>query len=135
MKPLIATAVFGLIMMFCSLFVKEKKNVSLIAVILLTALTGCYIWELVELTRADGIAQPLFNNMLSYDSFSIWFGTLISGVTLLYVLLSARSIEQVGSHVGEYYALIFFILCGVNLLSGFGNLLILFLGIEILSIP
>ncbi len=35
----------------------------------------------------------------------------------------------------EYYALIFFILCGVNLLSAYNNLLILFLGIEIISIP
>src|SRR5690606_32471891 len=45
------------------------------------------------------------------------------------------NIEKVGRHVGEYYALLFFILVGINLLSSYNNLLILFLGIEILSIP
>ncbi len=105
------------------------------AVVLLAALTGLHIWELVELSQANGVVRPLFNNMLRYDTFSIWFGTLTSAITLLYVLLNARHIEQVGQHAGEYYALIFFILTGVNLLSGYSNMLILFLGIEILSIP
>jgi NADH-quinone oxidoreductase subunit N len=37
--------------------------------------------------------------------------------------------------VAEYFALISFILVGVYLLSGYNNLLMLFLGIEIMSIP
>lgn len=135
MKPLIATAVFGVIMMFAALSAKEKKSLSNLAIILLAILTGLHIWELVQLSHANGMVQPLFDGMLRYDTFSIWFGTLMSGVTLLFVLLTARQIEKVGQHVGEYYALIFFILSGLNLLSGYSNLLILFLGIEILSIP
>ena len=35
----------------------------------------------------------------------------------------------------EYFALIFFILCGIVLVASFKSLLILFLGIEIISIP
>jgi len=35
----------------------------------------------------------------------------------------------------EYFALIFFVLCGVSILSSFNTLLMLFVGIEILSIP
>ena len=100
-------------------------------------MTGLIIFNVVELCAVikGGIPTPLFNGMIRYDSFSVWFNTLMSGVGLLYILLSGRNIERVGQHVGEYYALIFFIYCGVNLLSSYSNLLILFLGIEIISIP
>jgi NADH-quinone oxidoreductase subunit N len=134
MKPLIASALFAVIMMFAALAVKEKRTFTNIAIFLLAAFTGINIWELCNSFQGNG-TELLFNGMLRYDSFSLWFNTLMSGITLLYVLLCGKHIEQVGKHVGEYYALIFFILCGVNLISAYGNLLILFLGIEILSIP
>jgi len=134
MKPLIAAALFGILLMFASIFAKEKKTLSNFAIILLIILTGINIWELTEAVQA-GVAEPLFHGMLRYDSFSLWFNTLISGITLLLVLLNAKNIERVGNHVGEYYALIFFILVGVNLLASYDNMLILFLGIEIISIP
>ena len=59
----------------------------------------------------------------------------MSGCTLLYVLLMGNEIQKVGAHVAEYFALIFFILCGVFLLSTYNNMIMLFIGIEILSIP
>src|SRR6186713_2381903 len=37
--------------------------------------------------------------------------------------------------VAECFALIFFVLCGVSVVSSFNTLLMLFLGIEIISIP
>ena len=55
--------------------------------------------------------------------------------TLLYFLLNGRDIEKVGNNVSEYFALIFFIFCGVAIASSFNTLLMLFLGIEIMSIP
>lgn len=104
------------------------------AALFMAGLTVFNIVELYALIKG-GITAPLFNGMIRYDSFSVWFNTLMSGVGLLYILLCGKHIERVGQHVGEYYALLFFILCGVNLLSSYGNLLILFLGIEIISIP
>jgi NADH-quinone oxidoreductase subunit N len=43
--------------------------------------------------------------------------------------------EKISKDYAEYFALIFFILCGSFLVSSFQSLLILFLGIEIISIP
>jgi NADH-quinone oxidoreductase subunit N len=63
------------------------------------------------------------------------FNTIALISTLLYLLLSARDMEKVGINYAEYLALIFFILCGITLTSSFKSLLILFLGIEIISIP
>jgi NADH-quinone oxidoreductase subunit N len=49
--------------------------------------------------------------------------------------LNGAEIEKVGEHVGEYYALIFFILSGIAIAATFNTLLMLFIGIEIISIP
>lgn len=133
MKPLIASTIFGVLMMFVSLSVRGKRATSSLAAILLAVLVGINIWELYAILHSG--TQIPFGSMLIYDSFSLWFNVLMTAATLLYVLLCRKSIERVGQHVAEYYALIFFILCGVNLLSAYGNMLMLFLGIEILSIP
>jgi NADH-quinone oxidoreductase subunit N len=55
--------------------------------------------------------------------------------TLIFFLLSGKEMEKVGLPYSDYFALIFFILCGIVLSSSFSSLLILFLGIEIISIP
>jgi len=121
-------------MMFAALSVKEKKTFTSLAAVLLLALCGVNVYELTHIMNGE-ISGALFNGMLKYGSFSVWFNTLMCGIALLYVLLCGRNIEKVGQHVGEYYGLIFFMLCGINLLAGYNNLLVLFLGIEILSIP
>lgn len=134
MKPLIASTLCGILMMFLALWVKDKSRVSNLALGLLAIVLGIDIWSLSELLQ-NGNALHLFSGMLIYDSFSMWFFTLMTAALFLYVLLCRKHIERVGQHVAEYYALIFFILSAINLLAGYGNLLILFLGIEIISIP
>src|SRR5918993_4449237 len=74
-------------------------------------------------------------NMLSFNSFNLVFISVAMICTLLFFLLSGRDIEKVGANVSEYFALIFFVLCGVCLAATFNTLLILFIGIEIISIP
>lgn len=136
MKAIIAATLIGVIMMFTGVMSKSKSSVVSIAIVMLLLLLGINIWEVYDTTKvaAPG-AQQLFNGMLSLDSFSLWFNLLMTGCTLLYVLLVGKEIARVGNHVGEYFALISFILVGLYLLSGYNNLLILFIGIEILSIP
>jgi len=73
--------------------------------------------------------------MMGFDRFALMFNSILLFSTFVYFLLSARDIERTGSYYAEYFALIFFILCGVVLASSFKSLLILFLGIEIISIP
>src|SRR5215475_14949960 len=73
--------------------------------------------------------------MIAFDRFALLFNSIVFISTLTYFLLSARDMEKVGINYGEYFALIFFVLCGVTLASSFRSLLILFLGIEIISIP
>jgi NADH-quinone oxidoreductase subunit N len=131
MYSLIATTVCGVIMMAVGAFIQEKKGVATTAALLLLLLTGVNLYE--ALTIGEG--RLMFNEMMHVDKYSSWFNTLMTGCTLLYVMLVGRDIRRVGSHVADYFALIFFTLCGVYLLSSYNTLLMLFLGIEILSIP
>jgi len=73
--------------------------------------------------------------MLVFNSFNLTFITVVLLCTLLLFLLNGRDIEKVGNNISEYFALIFFVLCGVSIAATFNTLLTLFLGIEILSIP
>lgn len=133
MKAIIATTVFGVIMMFAGLLVNNKKTIAAIAAVLFAILLSVNIYELTD--NQAGSPVMLFNNMLRIEHYSLWFNAMMTGCTLLYILLMGKEIQKVGQHVSEYFALIFFILCGLYLLTSYNNMLMLFIGIEILSIP
>ena len=77
------------------------------------------------------------HKMLFFDTFGMLGNSIAFGSTLLYLLLSGRDIEKIAPNipVADCLALIFFVLCGVSLVTTFNTLLMLFLGIEIISIP
>jgi len=87
-----------------------------------------------NLIHAEG-TQVSFNNMISVGLKSAWFNVLISACAFIYILIFNKSISRVGKNDAEYFALMLFIMVGVFMLSTYNHLLILFLGIEILSIP
>ena len=120
-------------MMFAGFMVNNRKSAATLAVVLFAALLGVNIWDLI--TTSSNAPEYFYSNMLRVEHYSLWFNTLMTGCSLLYVLLMSKEIQKVGTHVAEYFALIFFILCGVYLLSTYSNMLMLFIGIEILSIP
>jgi NADH-quinone oxidoreductase subunit N len=137
MTAIIAATIIGVLLMFVGITTNNKSTVVSVAVVLLVALLGVNMWEMSK-TMHNGIAVPprmYFNNMLRFDTFSVWFNLLMTGCTLLYALLLGKEIKKVGMHVAEYFALVSFILVGLYLLSSYNNMLMLFMGIEILSIP
>lgn len=133
MNSLIATIISGVLMMFAGFALRDKKAAVTMAQVLLVVVLGCNIWDLVQMPQ--DLVLPLFNEMIRFERSTLVFNTLMTGCTLIYALLLGREVLRVGSHVADYFALIFFILAGAFLLSSFNNLLMLFLGIEILSIP
>lgn len=132
MNALISTAIFGVIMMLSGLFIENKKSLRNIAII---GLLVVFALNLLDYQNVSATAQVYFNGMLRVDTFSVLFIAIAIGCTLVYFLLSGTEIASVGKYAGEYFALIFFILSGTVLAATFSNLLMLFLAIEILSIP
>jgi NADH-quinone oxidoreductase subunit N len=132
MNAIIVSAVFGVLMMFSSFLVKGKTAFKQIAVV------GLVILLIANILDSNyGIIFFSFDpkGMLSFNRFGLFFNTICISSTLIYVLLTGKEIERTGNYVAEYFTLIFFVLCGVSILTSYDNLLMLFLGIEILSIP
>jgi len=131
MNALLLSAFWGVIMMFSSFLFKEKSAIRNLAIAGLILLIAANILEM------NG--RILFHidtrGMIDFDRFSLLFNSIAFVSTFIYFLLSAKDIEKVGENYAEYFVLIFFILCGITLVTSFKSLLILFLGIEIISIP
>lgn len=131
MNALLLSAVLGVVMMFSGIVLKQKRAIRNVAI------AGMIALLLVNVLEMSGTV--FFNidakGMIAFDRFALLFDTIAFILALLFLLLSARDMEKVGINYAEYLALIFFILCGITLTSSFKSLLILFLGIEIISIP
>jgi NADH-quinone oxidoreductase subunit N len=131
MNALILSAIAGIIMMFSGISLKQNSAVRTLAHLLLVAVIVANILEL----RGIHFFSVDLKGMLSFDRFALLFTLVTSLCTLAFFLLSSKDMERVGKNYSEYFALIFFILSGVTLAASFSSLLMLFLGIEIISIP
>jgi NADH-quinone oxidoreductase subunit N len=132
MNAIVFSAVWGIVMMFSGVFIKSKSTPKYLAIagaILLVLLNGLELYSGASLFNIDS------KDMILTNSFNLSFLAVVHLGSLLFFLLNAKDIEKVGEHVGEYFALIFFVLCGIALASTYNTLLFLFLGIEIISIP
>ena len=117
-------------MMFSGIFTTNK------AAIRNTAVLGLALLVIVNYADMVGYHVEIdTHKMLFFDTFGLLGNGIAFVSTLLLVLLSGRDMEKIGNNLAEYFALIFFVLCGVAIITTFNTLLMLFLGIEIISIP
>src|SRR6478735_4840899 len=111
MNALILSAVFGMIMMFCSFLVKNRGSLRHIASV------GLLILLIANI--ADSYTHTLFivntYGMLSFSRFGYLFNSIAIGSTLIYVLITGKEIEKYGRYTAEYFTLIFFVLCGISM--------------------
>jgi NADH-quinone oxidoreductase subunit N len=131
MNAIIFSAIWGIVMMFSGIFVSQRAAARTLAIIGAGILLVLNIAEL----NGHGLFHINVKDMLVFSSFGLLFNSIAFAATFIYLLLSARDVEAVGVNVAEYFALIFFVLCGVAIASSYNNLLMLFLAIEIISIP
>ena len=131
MSALLFSAISGIIMMFSSFLLKNKTSVRVLAHVLMLLLI---VVNVLELKGIDLVSMNI-NGMLVFDRFSLLFSLVANICTFAFFLLSSRDMENVGVNYSDYFALIFFVLSGVIISSSYQSLLMLFLGIEILSIP
>jgi len=131
MNAIIFSAIWAVIMMFGGILLKKPSAIKILAI------TGLLVVLAVNLCETYN--GPLFHintyGMLDVGRFGLFFNTIALVSCLFFVALSGKDITNVGRYPAEYFALIFFIMSGVAVASSFGSLLMLFLGIEIISIP
>jgi NADH-quinone oxidoreductase subunit N len=79
--------------------------------------------------------QLAFNGMIAVDGFSIFLNIvfLLSGA--LAILMALNYLRRAGIERGEFYVLLLFTLSGMMLMAQATDLIIVFLALELLSIP
>lgn len=131
MNLIIFAAIAGVVMMLSGLFVPNKRSVSVIAFVSILVLLAMNTFEL----KGYQLFNIALHGMFRFDTFGLLMNEILLIAGVIYFLLSAPDIENVGNNVPDYYALIFFVFCGVGIVTAYQSLLMLFLGIEIISIP
>ena len=125
MNTLIILSALGLSCLFSEIFNFKKFLKALVFVGLIGALgTTVMDWN---------SNKPYFNDMILMDNFSLAFIGLLIALSLLWFMMSSDFFDEPSSKT-DHYALVIFSLVGAQLMVSFSNMLILFLGIEILSI-
>jgi NADH-quinone oxidoreductase subunit N len=130
---LCATIVVLLLVRLCNLDrIIRPVGVCLVGGLIALAIAGKEFYDL-----ADGLqpATPIFTGLLAYDQFTVFFRLfLITFVILVTALTSLSGIPDLEDGP-DFYTLLFGATVGMLLMASANNLLILFLGVEMASVP
>lgn len=126
MNILIALTVAGAIALFGGVFKYRKAAVYVSLLGIVAAVILC-----VTAWNQD---ESFFNHMLQTDNYALAFSmvSLVMGGLVIFFYNQFHSEEE--AHLPEIFTLTLFGLIGAVVMSGFTNMLMLFLGVEILSL-
>jgi NADH-quinone oxidoreductase subunit N len=129
--PQLLPVVAGVALMLLEPFTSpERKNrFAFIAVIAVAAAAAA-----AAACLQFGPSRLLLGEMLIIDNFSVFFQWLFLIITAVIAIVSMRFNERESIQRGEYYALLLFACSGMSLMAASSDLIVTFLGIEILSI-
>ncbi|KPK94830.1 MAG: hypothetical protein AMJ88_02935 [Anaerolineae bacterium SM23_ 63] len=128
--PLLILAVWACVLLLIDLFVpRERKSIT--AILAAVGISVALVFNLLQL----GEVQQAFNGMIVLDGFAQLLITLFLAIGLIAVAQAYDYIKRRKIERGEYYTLLLFTLSGMLLMATAGDLVIVFLALELLSIP
>lgn len=125
MTTLIVLSALGLVCLFSEIFGFRK----ILHPLVLAGLVAAFVTNTLDWNNG----QHLFNEMMIVDNYSTAFMGLLIGITFIWCLMSPEFFIEPSSEA-DHFALIIFSLIGAMVMVTFSNMIMLFLGIEILSI-
>ncbi|MGE5643650.1 MAG: NADH-quinone oxidoreductase subunit N [Byssovorax cruenta] len=129
--PLTFLVVWASVLLLVDLFIpKDRKGITAALSALGLALTLGF-----TLTQIGAEPKASFNNMVVLDGFSTFVNALLLLSGLLGIGLSFGYIKRMNLERGEYYTLMLFSISGMMLMAQAGDLIVVFLALELLSIP
>ncbi|MFM2387399.1 MAG: hypothetical protein RL660_2156 [Bacteroidota bacterium] len=132
MNAIVISGLLGVVLMLAGLVLRKAEAIKLLATASAALVLGACILDLWQ--QPEGTIS-YFNNMLQTNALTVKLNLIIAFGLLTYVAIFSDRIAKVGLHKAEYFALIMFAVCGVFVLTSFQSLFMLFLGVEIMSIP
>ncbi len=127
--PIVILVAWACVLLLVEAFVKSaKKAVPLLAAIGLAVTLGFAIAQ----TSYDYVG---FGGMVSADGFAGFLNVLFLVSGLLAIALAFDYNKRIGMERGEYYVLLLFSISGMMLMAIAADLIVVFLALELLSIP
>ena len=126
--PGIIVAVAGLLVVLMNAFKGSGRAVYWLSIVAVLAALGFAVQDVLE------PAGDAFNNMLLVGGTASFGSVVVLFATLFVLLISDEYLESIDHNYGEIYALVLFATTGMLALAGANNLLMVFLGIETMSI-
>ena len=130
--PELIIGVAGVIVMMIDAFARrgQRRLTGGLSIFALLSAGAASIWLGAG---ATGV-HSAFNGMIVLDELRLSFTLIFVIVSILTVLIAAVWIDIEKLPAGEFHALLLFATCGMMLMASAGDLVIVFLGLEILSI-
>ncbi len=133
MKVVLPTAVliaWSCVLLLADLFIPKGRKgwTALLAALGLLLCLGLSITQ-------GGQAAAGFNRMVIYDGFSFFLNILFLSSGLVGIALAFDYIKRLDIERGEYYVLLLFSISGMMLMAQANDLIVVFLALELLSIP
>ena len=129
LAPVLVLSVFTMMVLLVDLFVGRNKSV-----LVFISLTGLLMAAISAFAKGAEIPVYSFNGAYVVDRLSIFFTMIFCLSSALAILLSVEYNKREGIRVGEYYSLILFCTVGMIVLASSTDLIMIFIGIEIVSI-
>ena len=130
--PELIVAIAGVVVMVYDSFRPRQRNltaaISLVG-LALSAVVLAMMWSPNDTTPATA-----WNGMVAHDSLRLSFSFVFLLISALTILISTVWVEREDVPAGEYHALLLFATFGMMLMASGNDLVILFLGLETLSI-
>jgi len=122
--PEVIMTVLALFILLADLVFKRKETIALLSMMAVAVVA-------FNFTGSFGIA---FNGMFISDGYSMFFKMIFILNVILTVLISMKYIEIEKVNLGEYYGLILFSTLGMMIMASAGDLIILYLGLELMAL-
>ena len=128
--PLTVLTVWACVLLLVDLFIpKDRKGITAFLAALGLAVTLGF-----TLTQIGSEATG-YSGMVVLDGFSIFVNALLLVSGLLGIALAYGYVKRMGLERGEYYTLLLFSVVGMMLMAQAGDLIVVFIALELLSIP
>ena len=131
--PELIVSVAGILVMLVDAFTHRRDERWITGALSLAGL-GAAAAACVWMWDEPGVARSAFNGMVVLDGLRLSFTLVFIVVSALTVLVSMIWVEWERLPAGEFHALLLFATVGMMLMASGGDLVVIFLGLELLSI-
>jgi NADH-quinone oxidoreductase subunit N len=134
MLPLVLLSVFGIVNLFLG-FLRSNRVLMPFVLVVLALVFGLNLLDWNHAGSINGLFDsPYVTQMLTVDNYSVAFSGIVLLTALLLLPFSNSYVAAGEPNLAEYYSLLLFSLVGAIMMVSYNHLIMLFVGIEILSI-